>query len=145
MTMNHSQIREKARIEVLETVKEIHDYLLKKKEWFKAFQLVQEVFLIIKEDSGERKLGQVSQVDGPLNLIENAKKEDYKLETERQKFGFLLNYLSQPDDATKKQFLQNELVTLAMSDNMKEIINVKIMELLQTKNSKFVKRDREYL
>jgi len=40
MTMNHSQIREKARIEVLETVKEIHDYLLKKKEWFKAFQLV---------------------------------------------------------------------------------------------------------
>ena len=60
MTMNHSQIREKARIEVLETVKEIHDYLLKKKEWFKAFQLVQEVFLIIKEDSGERKLGQVS-------------------------------------------------------------------------------------
>ena len=145
MTMNHSQIREKARIEVLETVKEIHDYLLKKKEWFKAFQLVQEVFLIIKEDSGERKLGQVSQVDGPLNLIENAKKEDYKLETERQKFGFLLNYLSQPDDATKKRFLQNELVTLAMSDNMKEIINVKIMELLQTKNSKFVKADREYL
>jgi len=32
-----------------------------------------------------------------------------------------------------------------MSDNMKEIINVKIMGLLETKNSKFVKADREYL
>jgi hypothetical protein len=38
--MSLSQIREKARIEVLETVREISTYLLKKKEWFKAFQLV---------------------------------------------------------------------------------------------------------
>jgi len=56
-----------------------------------------------------------------------------------------LNYLSKPDDSSKKLFLQNELATLAMSDNMKEIINVKIMGLLETKNSKFVKADREYL